>query len=290
MNKQLLPYLQLARFPAVFTAMSNILAAHLIVTSGHIEWLSLMLLIAASSCIYLSGMVLNDCFDLEEDREHRPDRPLPAGTVGEAVAWRLGGILMLAGVVLAACAGMNSLIIAALLAVAVVVYDALVKRNLVGAVVMALCRYLNWLLGLSIVALHTELAAWALPIFFYILAVTVLSQQETRAANRWVVCWVALAVLMALAGLLLLYSTGIASNGWALLFGLAGAGMIFGRLLMTFRSFTQENIQQMVKIMIFGVVPLDAILVLSAGLWWESLLILGLLIPARLLARRLYVT
>jgi hypothetical protein len=42
--------------------------------------------------------------------------------------------------------------------------------------------------------------------------------------------------------------------------------------------------------MIFGIIPLDAILVLAAGPWWGSIVVLLLLLPARFLGRMLYVT
>ncbi|TPW09873.1 MAG: hypothetical protein FD130_2377, partial [Halothiobacillaceae bacterium] len=44
-SAQLQPYYRLMRLPAVFSAISNIVAAHLIVTQGQIEWQLLLPLI-----------------------------------------------------------------------------------------------------------------------------------------------------------------------------------------------------------------------------------------------------
>jgi 4-hydroxybenzoate polyprenyltransferase len=44
------------------------------------------------------------------------------------------------------------------------------------------------------------------------------------------------------------------------------------------------------KVLILGIIPLDAILVFAGGPWWGGLVILALLIPGRYLARILYVT
>ena len=37
-----------------------------------------LLLVGASSCLYLAGMVLNDYFDRDKDAQERPARPIPS--------------------------------------------------------------------------------------------------------------------------------------------------------------------------------------------------------------------
>ena len=51
------------RFPAVFTAWSNIIAAAIIGLNGNFSWFSLIVLIFSTSFLYLGGMILNDWFD-----------------------------------------------------------------------------------------------------------------------------------------------------------------------------------------------------------------------------------
>ena len=51
-----------------------------------------------------------------------------------------------------------------------------------------------------------------------------------------------------------------------------------------------DTIQANVKLMLLGVILLDAIIVLAAGPWWGGLLIPLLLIPGRMLARAIYIT
>ena len=55
--------MQLVRFPAVFTAMADILLGFLLTHSRLEPWHEFALLLAASSLLYLSGMVLNDYFE-----------------------------------------------------------------------------------------------------------------------------------------------------------------------------------------------------------------------------------
>lgn len=43
--------------------------------------LTVGLLIAASAALYLAGMVLNNVFDIELDRDEQPYRPLPSGRI-----------------------------------------------------------------------------------------------------------------------------------------------------------------------------------------------------------------
>ena len=73
-------YFELLRFPAVFTAVADVMMGYL-VTHGNLEPIHVFaLLVAASSLMYLSGMVLNDVFDLDADTRERPGgRFLPAG-------------------------------------------------------------------------------------------------------------------------------------------------------------------------------------------------------------------
>ena len=55
------------------------------------------LLVAASTALYASGVVLNDVFDLEQDRQDRPDRPLPSARISLRAARWLGWESMLLG-------------------------------------------------------------------------------------------------------------------------------------------------------------------------------------------------
>ena len=81
LSSQMTSFLQLIRVPAVFSAASNIIAAQLIVMAGNPHWSDTLLLVTISACLYAGGMVLNDCFDIEQDRRLRPFRPLPSGRI-----------------------------------------------------------------------------------------------------------------------------------------------------------------------------------------------------------------
>ncbi len=290
MTERTLALLQLLRLPAIFTTWSNILAAHLIATAGHPRWGTLSLLLAASSALYLGGMVLNDCFDLEEDRRERPGRPLPSGRIGIRTAWLAGWGLLLLGLLLAAAAGPAPLLVALPLTLAIVAYDGWLKRGPLGPVAMGLCRYLNWILGLSVAPLVPASWLLPLPVLIYIWSVTTLSRMETGAAERRLLALCIGGTLAAALGLLLLVLGGILPGHLAIPPLLLLTALLLWRQASLFRDPAPARVQGTVKLMLFGVIPLDALLLLAAGHGWSALLLPLLLIPGRRLARIVYIT
>jgi len=149
MNK-LKSFLYLIRFPNVFTAASNILAAYVISTSGKIDLPDLLLLVFSSVLLYSSGMVFNDYHDRKQDALSSPNRPIPSGNVSVSEALILGSSLALLGLVLTALVSFKALIIGLILLIAILNYDFLLKKHhLIAALGMGLCRAFNWLLGMS---------------------------------------------------------------------------------------------------------------------------------------------
>src|SRR5208283_2231719 len=129
------PYAQLIRLPNVFTAFADIILGALAIAALPGRWLSVLLLLLASGCLYCGGMVWNDFFDLEQDRRERPFRPLPSGRVSLGAAVRLGILLLGNGVVFAALAGWQAggirslpVSVAGGLVVAILLYDGWLKH------------------------------------------------------------------------------------------------------------------------------------------------------------------
>jgi 4-hydroxybenzoate polyprenyltransferase len=282
--------LELVRAPAIFTALSNVLAAHWIASGGTIQWRALVLTAGASVFLYAAGMVLNDCFDLAEDARERPRRPLPSGRVSPAAAWAGGWFLLASGVALAGLAGTRQIAVAAVLAVAIVLYDGALKSQPAGALAMGACRYLNWLLGFAIAPLAWHALLIALPVFIYVTALTRLSAIETSAARRQPVQECALGMLIAALTIGVLLASRVLPNPWAWLPLIAGLGAVLHRLARAGRELTPAAIQGGVGFLVLGIVPLDALLTLASGHAWGALAVLFLAVPSRLLARLIYVT
>ena len=224
-------WLELLRLPNIFTAVADVTMGFLVVqvaAEGQRTWQIqpagaqiLLLLVAASSLLYAAGVVLNDVFDLETDRQDRPERPIPSGRVSLRAARRAGWLLLAAGVALAwivtfhegrsaihpplapddenlevvddshAAGNLATLpwverfrpgLIGVLLAAAVVLYDAGLKRTPLGPVGMGACRMFNVLLGMSVLAgpFQPEHFLIAGGIGVYVAGITWLARNENR--------------------------------------------------------------------------------------------------------------
>jgi 4-hydroxybenzoate polyprenyltransferase len=311
---RLLAYAQLVRLPNVFTAMADIFLGALVTGALLEHWAAFLLLLAASSCLYCAGMVWNDYFDLEQDRRERPFRPIPSGRVTPAVAARLGGLLLAAGVGGAVLADLVrggcwcSTVTAVLLVGAILLYDAVLKRTAAGPVGMGMCRCLNVLLGLSLAPGAAGLAGivLALAVGTYIVGVTWFARTEARASNQ--VALAGASVVM-LAGLLLalplpaLHRRGLATDGdddglsaaarWgAALFPYLLVGFAFYVGIPVSRAINRpapQFVQRAVKRAVLGLVLLDAVLA-TALTGPLSLALVLLLLPSLYLGRWLYST
>lgn len=182
-----LAWWQLLRAANVFTAASNVIAGFLIVQRSWEPAVTLAILVAASACLYLAGMILNDVFDAELDAIERPERPIPSGRISRKSATWAGWSLLAAGVILSwiaalICEHLQPWAVAVLLAIAVVQYDSVLKSTWIGPVAMGGCRVLNVLLGASVAGdlLHqTTALAFAVLVGIYTIALTYVARSET---------------------------------------------------------------------------------------------------------------
>ena len=71
--------LVLGRVSNLPTVWSNCLAAWLLGGGGATK--DFLFIQLGASLLYLGGMFLNDAFDAEFDRQHRPERPIPSGLI-----------------------------------------------------------------------------------------------------------------------------------------------------------------------------------------------------------------
>lgn len=306
--KRLLPYARLMRLPNVFTAMADIslgASATIALSPSQVDvWsgLSIAFLMLASACLYTSGMVWNDWFDWEEDRRERPYRPLPAGKVSMETALRLAVGLMVAGVVFASCAGWDDshfriepTLISLALVGAILAYDARLKRTVVGPLAMALCRFLNVLLGLSLLPSETlELGLrihLATTVGVYIIGVTWFARSEATQSNSYQLI---AAMVVVLASLLLALAVPLwfaeGQVGIAFPYLLIGfAAWISSPMLRAIQQPSPDFVQRAVKRTIMGLIVLDSILA-TAFLGTLGLLILLWLLPALWLGKWMYST
>jgi 4-hydroxybenzoate polyprenyltransferase len=305
-------YAQLVRLPNVFTALADIGLAALVTGGLPARWLAFALAGAASACLYCAGMVWNDFFDIDQDRRERPFRPLPSGRITRPTAGLLGVALLLAGVMLALLAGLGpgvgvtspgtaweqpSAIVAVLLVLAILAYDAWLKRTWAGPLGMGSCRFLNVLLGVAL----APSASWphgvylALVVGVYIAGVTWFARTEAASSSRLALTGAAL-VMLASVALALPLPVVLAASPWPhepfVLFPylLVGFGFLIG--VPVYRAINRPSpalVQAGVKGAVLGLIVFDAILA-TAGTGILGLVLLLLLPPALVLGRRLYST
>jgi 4-hydroxybenzoate polyprenyltransferase len=264
------------------------------------------LLLLASGCLYLGGMVCNDYFDRREDAKARPFRPIPSGRVPPRTAAVLGGALLVVGGFAAAFSG-NFLAtrfgypagvftppgVAGLLIAAILLYDAILKQTPIGPLGMGACRFLNVLLGVTanpVFPLETALHLAGV-VGVYIVGVTWFARTEEGESNRRQLIGAALVMLAAL-GLAITVPAHLPAGSAPVYFPYLV--VVFGfyvgsAVVAAIRRPGPKEVQAAVKRCILGLVALDAVLATAfVGAW--GLLILLLLLPARWLGKWVYST
>ena len=300
-------YLELLRLPNVFTAVADVLMGYL-VTNPSLEPKPVSLtLAAASACLYLSGMVLNDVFDYADDLRDRPRRPLPSGRISLASARFLGWSLLLAGVILGGVAswlsrGWTSGTAAVGLAIAVLLYDRWLKHTPLGPLSMGACRTLNVLLGMSAgVDLHAPHWLIAGGIGVYVAGITWFARTEAQESRRG---QLALGAIVIAAGMFMIamfpsmttdemplvsQPLDLDPDRWNLMWVILGL-LIVGRCATAIYEPSPERVQMAVKNCILSIIMLDAVVTWAVcGMGW-SVIVLALMLPAMFLGRWIYST
>ena len=311
-RSDLLTWLQLMRLPTVFTALADIFcgycASHRGITLADFTTKpSFAWLLLTSAGLYLSGMVLNDVFDARLDAVERPDRPIPSGRISRMAAALLGAALMAVGLCSAGMADhaagpdSRSLQVAALIAIAVIAYNAVLKKTILGPAGMAACRFLNITLGASTAGIHENgiMNMWMMPtadiasaLAVYIFGVTWFARQETGKASPFAL-WTGLIVA---AGALLLniqtaLSHGSRESQAALIASLqlmVLASVMFRLGRAAIRDGSPRRLQQMVGKLLLGVIVLDAVMAyaMTGDILLEATILL-LIVPAIVLRKRI---
>ncbi len=307
-------YLRLVRIPNVFTALGDPLAGAAVATwaclsvgapvtplwAGMVAWRGPLLCALAGGLIYLAGMAFNDVFDREEDLRDRPTRPIPAGEVSATAAATLGALLHAAGMWVAWSAAPAAGVGAAALVCATFLYNGVLKGGPLGPLAMGLCRSLNLLVG----ALATgwrptpgAAAAGAAPLvaavlmLAYVGAITRAAEGEVSGLDEAAAGRALERFTAVLVGGVALAATGALPAAPLALIPLLA---LFAALLRSATRMAQEpigaNVGGLVKASVFGIVMLDAALLLAAGAVTAGFATTLLLVPAALLGRTFHST
>jgi hypothetical protein len=139
MSPRLRTLLILGRVSNLPTIWSNCLAGWWLGGGGNYWKLPVLLL--GASALYTGGMFLNDAFDSDFDRQHRPTRPIAAGAITRESVWVWSFGLLALGALGLAILGKTAAVLATALVVCLLIYGAAHKVLLVSPWLMGLGRF-----------------------------------------------------------------------------------------------------------------------------------------------------
>lgn len=183
--KSVRPWLELARISNLPTAWTNVLAGWILAGGGW-DGAAILWILLGGSLLYTGGMMLNDAADVKFDREHRKERPIPAGKVSAGSVWAVGLGMMTAGAALFVLAAGACPWLVGGLVLAILTYDFYHKPWAGSVFVMGSCRTLLVLVAASAVTGGLDPVA-DLPVVLravalggYIVGVTLIARHESR--------------------------------------------------------------------------------------------------------------
>jgi hypothetical protein len=260
----------LVRLPSVLSVPGDVLLGTTTSARGE-HPLRIAGLTAASSCLYMAGMALNDYADRDVDAKERPKRPIPSGRVSSKFALRLASGLSAASLGLAYTAGgRRALEVALPLAATVWAYDLALKKTPWGPLGMAACRSLDILMG-SLGSRKSWPAAGVVGGHTFL--ITVVSRREAQGGTRELALGslAGTTAVTAAAAKLALKGTGskplgrpVRQAASALLLGAHAVSM--GKAeFKAIREPSAENLQRVVGAGVLGLMPLEAGMLAGAG-------------------------
>jgi 4-hydroxybenzoate polyprenyltransferase len=288
---KLIGFLRLTRPANIVTAIADILAGAAIagVAGAQLELSSILLLVLATVGLYGGGVVFNDVFDADLDKVERPERPIPSGLIPKNEGALLGTLLLIMGIVSASVHSFYpSGIIALAIAIAALVYDKWGKHHsFLGPLNMGLCRGLNLLLGMSVVAgISFPFAYLAIVPVIYIAAITMISRGEVHGGKSGTMVTAAFLYIFVIASII--YVSFINNQvGYTLIFILAFAAFIFPPLVRAMNDPIGKNIGKAVKAGVLALIIMNASWAAACGFLNFAVTIL-LLLPVSLLLGRLF--
>ncbi|WP_442481307.1 UbiA family prenyltransferase [Aeoliella sp. SH292] len=307
--QQIRAYAELMRVANVFTAVSNVWMGMILATGELPGWIAVGVT-AVSVLLYLAGMVLNDVFDAEVDRNERPGRPIPSGRISVGAARALGWALLIAGAGLGWAISRQTPtaapgVISWWLAGFILAYDVGLKRTALGPMLMGACRFANVLLGLSVAS---EAVRWgALPIdqnltpaigmAIYVWGVSWFARSEATQSRPYILTVAAFGSMLGLGLIASMPFSDPAARaelviqpwGWGILW-LVVAGLILRRMVVAILQPSPKYVQRAVGNAILSIIVIDAAICLGFASPFWACAVLALLAPAMLLAQLFKVT
>jgi 4-hydroxybenzoate polyprenyltransferase len=272
--KYLRTLLVLGRVSNLPTVWSNCLAGWLI--GGGSDVGHFVLLILGATFLYLMGMFLNDAFDADFDRQHRPERPIPSERITVAAVWQWGLSWLGLGLLCFGLLGLKPFVWALLLSGCIFIYDAIHKMFSISPILMAGCRFFLILAAASVtIEGVTGYGIWtALVLACYIIGLSFLARKESLESplHFWPCIFLAAPIVLAL----------IVNRGPDLTRGIVLAVVLTAWILQSLRHAfwsSQRQVGRTVASLLAGIVIVD-LLAVGAGSFLAIFLFLSLFLAA----------
>ena len=191
-------WLEILRISTLPTVWTNVLVGAVlslaVARPSNPSLLTIPLAIIAGSCLYLAGMVFNDVFDVEIDRQERPRRPIPSGRIGRGAAAVVGTVLLALGVGRPWMHGILAGVVATSIGLMLLAYDALHARTAWSVLLMGGCRGGLYVLGMACLNDPTGSSAddgLLLAVIIggvaaiHVAAFSMVARDEVAEASRW---------------------------------------------------------------------------------------------------------
>ena len=274
---------QLVRFPGIFTAFSNILIGFFLASNGNFEFNTLPFLLTTTGLLFAGTMIMNDYADHKIDSVERPRRPLVSGKISRKVALYLIIICFSIANLSALMISETSIIISLLMTGLITSYNFKLKNiSVVGILAISIIRFLNIILGFSIVELSLDVLPYAIPLGIYVAGISILAKNELNTNSR--------------DGILnkIFLAGTVTSIIYLIIQNFSETSIIFLGvfLILIFFSlkFNRTNISKIVTIQILGIILLDAVIVSLNNEFVYGIILSSFIIPAYIITKKLYIT
>ena len=198
--RQLRTLVILGRVSNLPTVWSNCLVGWLLgggENYAHLPWLFFGI-----TALYLGGMFLNDAFDVDFDRQHRPERPIPSGAISLPTVWGWGLAWLVLGALSLIMIGKTTGALALVLLLCNVLYDATHKVITASPWLMGMCRF--WIYVIAGSCASWGVNGWPIwcggALAFYVAGLSHIAQLESSRGRvpYWPLALLAAPVLLAL--------------------------------------------------------------------------------------------
>jgi 4-hydroxybenzoate polyprenyltransferase len=250
-------FLKLGRVSNLPTVWTNAVAGS--VLAGQPSVWAIGIIGIALTLFYTGGMWLNDAFDAEIDAQERKNRPIPMGEISVNTVFAVGYSMLGLGVLLAFSFGIKVGFAGIALAIAVILYDWLHKRTVLGPVIMGATRFFCYVLAaLAVAEVTGPVIFGALGLLAYIVGLTYAAKQEAydRLDRAWPLMVLAIPMIYALS-----QANG---NMLALLIWVGLGVVVLIALRLLFRR-NKGDVPRAVVTMIGGICLYDGVLIAGQG-------------------------